>query len=69
MIECGRQPACAGVTVIAGIGADDVRSVLSGGNDPIMAGATGAEHLGVIDGRGRRKQSRCMAVFADICRL
>jgi hypothetical protein len=49
VIERRREPGSRRVTVIAGITAGDVGRVFADGGDTIMAGATGAEHLRVID--------------------
>lgn len=43
--------------------------VLTLGYDAVMAGATGAKHLRVVDRHHRRERCVGVAVLADICRL
>ena len=53
------------MAVITGIAATDVRCVFANGRYAIVAGTTGADHLGVIN-RGRRlPQVGAVTVFAD----
>ena len=56
------------MTVIAIVAAGDVRRVLAGGSDAIMAGATGPQNLGVIDYHHGREHIGAVAVFTDIGR-
>ena len=56
------------MTVIAGIAAGNVRRMLAGGNDTIVARATGSDYLRVIDDGRRHPDSRAMAIFADVGR-
>ena len=57
------------MAVITGIAATDVRCVFANGRYAIVAGTTGADHLGVIN-RGRRlPQVGAVTVFADRSRL
>jgi len=66
MIEISRQPADGRVAVVAIIPARDMRRVFTGRRSAIVAGAAGAQHLSVIDRRGRRKGDCAVAVLANI---
>ena len=57
------------MTVLTDVTAGNVCRVFAGGNDAIMAGVAGADHLGVINGHDWRKHIGGMAVFTDIGRL
>ncbi len=54
------------MTVVAGVATRNVRRVLAGGNDAVMAGAAIADYLGVIDGKHRGENSCVVAVLTDI---
>ena len=54
------------MTVIAVIAAGNVRRMLAGGNNAVMAGSTTADDLGVVDDQHGHEHGRTMAVFADI---
>ena len=69
VVEGGRQPGNRRMAVVAGIAAGDVGRVFTGRRDAIMAGATGAQYLGVIDGKRRYKHIGAVAILADIGRL
>ena len=66
MIEISRQPADGRVAVVAIIPARDMRRVFTGRRSAVVAGAAGAQHLSVIDRRGRRKGDCAVAVLANI---
>lgn len=57
------------MAVVAVIAAGDMRRVLACCSDAIMAGATAANDLGMVNNDDRRKHSRAMAVFANVRRL
>jgi len=57
------------MTVVAGIAAGDMRQSLAGSGKAIVAGTTGPDYLGVIDGHDGRKCVRRMTVFADVRRF
>jgi len=57
------------MAVVAGIAAGDVGRVFARRRDAIVAGATGAYDLGVIDGKRGRPDTRRVAILADIGRL
>jgi len=57
------------MAVVAGITAGDVGWMFTGRGDAVMAGATGAYDLGVIDGKRRYKHIGAVAILADISRL
>lgn len=56
------------MTVLAGVAAENVTSVFSGGNNAVVARAAAAEHLRVIDAGHRRERDDRMAVLTDVCR-
>ena len=66
VVEGGRQPRNRRMAVVAGVAAGDVGRVFAGRGDAIMAGATSAQYLGVIDGKGGRPDIRRVAVLANI---
>ena len=43
--------------------------MLTNRRDTIVAGATSAQHLGVIHGKCGRPHIRVVAIFTDVCRL
>jgi len=53
------------VAVVAIIAAGDMCWVLAGRNDAVVAGAAGADHLGVIHGVRRDPDIGIVAVFAN----
>lgn len=57
------------MTVITIVATGNVRSVLSSCRDAIVTGATGAEHLRVVDGHYWLKRYGAMAVLANVCCL
>ena len=57
------------MAVITIITAGDMCGVLAGCNNTIMARATGANDLRVVDSEDRLKGHCTVAVFADICCL
>ena len=57
------------MTVITIRAAGDVRWILYARNYAVMAGATGAEHLRMVNRVNRRPDIRIMAVLANIRRL
>ena len=66
VIEERWQPACRGVTVVAGIATGNVCRVLADGNNAVMAGTATPEHLRVINRHHGRKYIGRVAVLADI---
>ena len=56
------------MTVIAVVAAGNMRWMLAGGCDAVVAGATCTQDLGVIDYCHWRKHACAMAVFADVRR-
>ncbi len=69
VIEIRRSPARCRVTVITRIATGDMRWVLAGCRDAVMARAAGADHLGVVNGKRGRKNIGVVAVLADITGL
>jgi len=61
---CNRRMA-----VVAVITTVDMCRMFAGRGYAIVAGATGAQHLRVVDGEDRKPHVRCMTVFADIAGL
>ena len=57
------------MTVIAGDAACDMRRVLAGSDDTVMAGAAGPDHLAVIDSHHGHENVGAVAIFTDIGRL
>ena len=66
VIESGRQPGDRTVAVITGISTVDVRWVFARGGDAIVAGATSANDLGVINRVRWNPQRAVMAVLTNI---
>ncbi len=56
------------MTVIAVIAARDMRRVLAGGSDAVVAGAATPDYLGVIDYHHGLPHIRGVAVFTDVRR-
>jgi len=54
------------MTVVAGIATGDMSRVFASRNGAVMAGAAGAYHLRMIDGKRGRKHVGGMAVFANV---
>ena len=54
------------MAIVASITARDMRRVLAGRRDAVMAGIAGSDDLRVIDGHYRRKHVCRMAVLADV---
>ena len=54
------------MAIITSIATADVRWMLAGGSDAIVAGAARADDLGVINRRRWNPQRTVVAVFADI---
>lgn len=69
MVEIRGQPANRGMTIVAVRATRDMRRVLAGGRDTVMTGATGTNHLHVVDTNRRRPSRLAMTVLADVCRL
>jgi hypothetical protein len=69
VIEIRGQPADRAVTVIAIVAACDVRRVLAGGDDAVMARPATPDYLRVIDCHHGCKRIRAVAIFTDIGRL
>ena len=63
-----RSPGIGRMAVIALTGRHEVPRVLAGRRVAVMAGRTGAEHLGVVDRCYRYPGDRGVAVLADVCR-
>jgi len=57
------------VAVLAGVTTSNMRRVLAGGSETVMAGVAGSNNLRVINGYHRREHIRRMAVFTEIRRL
>jgi len=57
------------VAVITGITARDVRRILAGCGNAVMAGAAGAKNLSVIDSICRCPDAGIVAVLADVAGL
>ena len=64
MIEVRRQPGYARMTVVTVIAAAYVGRVLAGRRHAIVTGATGTNHLCVIDGKGGHPGARRVAAVA-----
>ena len=56
------------MAIVTGVAAGDVGRVLAGGNDTVMTGTTGAEHLGVIHRVGGYPQGVVVAVLTNFAR-
>jgi len=69
VIEIRRHPANRRVAIITVIAAGDMRRVFPGRDRTVVAGITGADDLGVIEGVRRYKLRRVVAVFAGVRRL
>lgn len=69
VIEIGGQPAIGRVTIITVVAACNVRRVLAGRCDAIVAGATGAQYLGMVNGYCRQVGYGAVAILADIAGL
>jgi len=69
VIKIRRQPGDGTVTVVAIVAAGKVSRVFPACGDTVMAAATAAQNLRVIDGDCGRPYRRAVAVFADIRRL
>jgi len=54
------------MAIVTGVATGDMGRMLAGGDSAIVAGATGAEDLGVIDSLCRHPYSWTMAIFADV---
>ena len=57
------------MAVVAIRAAGDVRRVLAGRGDAVMAGSASTDHLSVVDRDRGLKQRRAVTVFADVGRL
>lgn len=57
------------MTIVAIRAAGDVRRVLAGRGDAVMAGSTSTDHLSVVDRDRGLEQRRAVTVFADSARL
>ena len=57
------------MAVLSGITTCNMRRVLAGGGDAVMAGIAGSNDLRVINGHHRREHIRGVAVFTEIRRL
>jgi len=68
VVEVGRQPANGRMAIVAIVAALDVTEILPGRRQAIMAGATIAQHLRVIDREGGRPNVGGVAVLAHIRR-
>ena len=66
MVKIRGQPGDRRMTIVTVIAAGDMRGVFTGRGDAIMAGAAGAQYLGVIDGKGRYEHIGAVAILADI---
>jgi len=66
VIEIGGQPAIGRVTIVTVVAARNVRRVLAGCCDAIVAGATGAKHLGMVDCYSRHVGYGAVAILADV---
>jgi len=66
VIEIGGQPAIGRVTIITVVAACNVRRVLAGRCDAIVAGATGAQYLGMVNGYCRHVGHGAVAILADV---
>ena len=69
VVKISWHPAVCGVTVVASVTAGDMRRVFPGRDRTVVAGITGADDLGVIEGVRRYKLRRVVAVFAGVRRL
>jgi len=69
MVERRRQPACGAMTVVAGVTTGNMCGQFADGDDTVMAGAAGAEHLGVVDGHHRGEHVGRVAILTDIGRI
>ena len=69
MVEVGGDPGDRRVAVVADVAAQDMARVLARGGHAVVATATGADDLGVIDhGHGNPARTR-VTVLADIGRV
>ncbi len=69
VIEISGQPAGGRVAIITIVAAAYVGRVLTGSDNSVMTRAAGPNDLSVVNGYGRHKSHRAVAVFADTCRL
>jgi len=69
VVEVRRQPANGRMTIVAVVAAVDMTLVLAGGDNAVVAGAAGANHLCVVDRVHRHPDVRRMTIFADIAGL
>ena len=69
VVEIRRQPAIAGMAVVAGLTAQDMTGVLTGGRHAVVATTAVSLHLQVVDPLDGRERYNEVTVFADIGRL
>ena len=69
VIEISGQPAGGRVAIITIVAAAYVGRVFTGSDNSVMTRAAGPNDLSVVNGYGRHKSHRAVAVFADTCRL
>jgi len=69
VIEVRGQPPISAVAIVASVAAGDVRQILAGGCDTVMAGTARPDNLVVIDHHRWREDIGGVAVFADSCCL
>ena len=69
VVEIGRYPGDGRVAVVAVVASADMRRVLAGRHDAVVAAAARADDLRVVDGKCRYPAGRAVAVLAKIRRL
>ena len=57
------------MAIIAIRAGGDVRRILADRGNAVVTGPAGAEHLGMVDSEGRRKDIGRVTVFADVTGL
>jgi len=68
VIESRRSPGDGGMAIVTVISAGNMGPVLAGCRYAIVTGATGTQHLRVVNGEYRRKCIGGMTVVTDVCR-
>ena len=66
VIKVCRPPASCRMAVIAGIAARNMRWMLAGRDDAVVATVAGADNLGMVNSEDWRKDVGVMAIFANI---
>lgn len=69
VVEGRRPPRHCRVAIIAVIAARDMRRMLADCDNTIVAGATGTDHLGVINSEHGRENIRVVTIFTNVTGL